>query len=335
MGSFFTDAAVVDHVIEVDKSKSGGWANALRAASRQSFDLVICPHESFRTALFVSRIKAVRKIGYARFFNRFIFNDRIRRDLELPEALRQLALLAPLDAKYSEINAQFKKSQAASGGQGTGGALTELPLGTDMKVPRLMQIRNARHVGRAAEATSTLTAQVASMIEPFFDAPEPIVVLAPGSAWQTKMWTKEGFIETGRALATLRGALIVIMGSKEESQLCQEISAALPNSVSLAGRTSLYQSAQLLAVADLLVCNDSGAMHLGACAGVPIVSVFGPTVLEFGYRPWSTRAAVVQANLTCRPCGRHGSQECPLGTHDCMKKVTSTEILCAAERLKV
>lgn len=335
IGSFFAEAMLVDEVIEVDKSAAssvkGSWSDTRKRVADRIFDLVICPHESFRSALFVARIRARQKIGYARFFNRFIFDDRVKRPLELPEALRQLALLTPIDAAYSQLLQNFESMQHDVGGQGSHGALTDVPLGTDMKVPALMQIRNARHVGRAAEATSNAAVEVSSIIEPFFDAKEAIVVLAPGSVWLTKMWTKEGFIETGRALAKSRDALVVVMGSKAESALCQEISSAIQNSVSLAGRTSLYESAQLLAVADLLVCNDSGAMHLGACAGVPIVSVFGPTVLEFGYRPWSAKAAVVQTELPCRPCGRHGAQECPLGTHACMKEVTALNILSAAE----
>jgi heptosyltransferase-2 len=334
VGSFFSDASLVDQIIEVDKSKSGSWLQAREAIADRVFDVVICPHESFRTALFVSRINAVRKIGYKRFFNRFIFDDRVCRRLDLPEALRQLALLIPIDSNYSDLILNFENAQAGAGGQGPEGALTQLPLGTDMKVPALMQIRNMRHVGRAAEATSSLSAQVTPVIEPFLGAPESIIVLAPGSVWRTKMWTKEGFIETGRALGASRNALVVLMGAKDESTLCQEISAAIPNSISMAGRTSLYESAQLLAVADLLICNDSGAMHLGACAGIPIVSVFGPTVLELGYRPWSSKAVVVQTDLVCRPCGRHGAQVCPLGTHDCMKKVTSGEVIRAADHLK-
>jgi heptosyltransferase-2 len=194
-----------------------------------------------------------------------------------------------------------------------------------------MQIRNARHVGQAAAATSSEVVSVAPVIEPFFDADERVVVLAPGSVWRTKMWTKEGFIELGRTLS--RDALVVVMGSRDESELCAEIARAIPNATSLAGRTSLWESAQLLAVADLLVCNDSGAMHLGAAAGVPIVSIFGPTVLELGYRPWASNAAVVQTDLACRPCGKHGAEKCPLGHHDCMKKVVAADVLKAASNV--
>ena len=279
-------------------------------------------------------MRASRKIGYKRFFNYFVFDDCVSRPLDLPEPLRQLQLLTPLDHRVTEVHDAFRRLQTAPGGQSSPESLVEVPMGCDMKVRALMAIRNAKHVGaHAANATSASACemQVASVVEPFFDLRERLVVLAPGSIWETKKWTKEGFIETGRALSA--GAVVVVIGSREENVLCAEISRAIPNATSLAGRTSLWESAQLLACADLLVCNDSGAMHLGAAAGTPIVSVFGPTVLEFGYRPWASRAEVVQTELPCRPCGRHGSHACPIGTHDCMKKISTAQVLAAASRL--
>lgn len=325
VGSFFLDASLVDGVIEVDKSSSSSWRDA-RSRLAASYDLVICPHESFRTARFVAGVRASRKIGYARWFNRFIFTDRVSRPMDVPEALRQLALLVPLQSSWGTVLQDFRSAQAFAGGQDAHGGLVDVPFGTDMKVPSLMDVRNARHVGREAALATGQPARVASVIEPFFDSRERIAVLAPGSVWTTKKWTIDGFIEVARRLMA-DGFLVVVTGSRDEAELCAAIVAAVSGVASLAGRTSLYESAQLLACADVIVCNDSGAMHLAACAGTPIVTVFGPTVLSFGYRPWSSRAEVVQTKLACRPCGKHGSSVCPIGTHDCMKKIHSRDVL--------
>ncbi len=324
VGRFFLESGLVDETIEINKSHRSSWREARARLANREFALLVCPHQSFRTAIFVSQIHASLKIGYSRFFNFFAFDQRVRRPLEVPEALRQLALLGPVDETWSTKIKDFAKTQAAHGGQGENGQLTELPFGTDMKVPALMEIRNQKKIGGDV--------QVASVVEPFADSRDAIIVLAPGSVWRTKMWTKDGFIETGRELSRKRGAMTVVMGSKDEHSLCEEIALAIPNAVSLAGRTSLYESAQLLAIADLLICNDSGAMHLGAAAGVPIVSIFGPTVLEFGYRPWSNTSSVVQRSLGCRPCGSHGPQKCPLGHHNCMKLIKAADVLAAVPK---
>src|SRR5947208_2036125 len=98
----------------------------------------------------------------------------------------------------------------------------------------------------------------------------------------------------------------------------------------LAGRTDL---ATLVAVVDrlaLLVANDSAPMHIACARGVPVVGVFCATTPALGYGPWGPRAAVVEADLACRPCGRHGGRSCPRGTEDCMRLVRPGAVLAAA-----
>ena len=98
----------------------------------------------------------------------------------------------------------------------------------------------------------------------------------------------------------------------------------------LAGRTDL---ATLVAVVDrmaLLVANDSAPMHIACARGVPVVGVFCATTPALGYGPWGPRAAVVEADLACRPCARHGGRRCPRGTEDCMRLVAPAAVLAAA-----
>ena len=118
------------------------------------------------------------------------------------------------------------------------------------------------------------------------------------------------------------------MGGPGEEELATRISKLIPGSLNLAGKTSPLESLQVLAQADVVVTNDSAGQHMAALVGAPTVSVFGPTVLEFGYRPWNSKAKIVERKgLACRPCGKHGHHKCPIGTHECMKKITATEVI--------
>jgi heptosyltransferase-2 len=71
-------------------------------------------------------------------------------------------------------------------------------------------------------------------------------------------------------------------------------------------------------------------MHVACARGVPVVAVFCATTPALGYGPYGARARVVQADLACRPCGRHGGRRCPRGTEDCMRLVDPARVLAAA-----
>ena len=77
--------------------------------------------------------------------------------------------------------------------------------------------------------------------------------------------------------------------------------------------------AELIGRARLLVTNDSAPQHLASAMGTPTLTIFGPTVPEFGFGPLAPGSASLGvADLACRPCDSHGPQRCPLGHWRCM-----------------
>jgi heptosyltransferase-2 len=143
-------------------------------------------------------------------------------------------------------------------------------------------------------------------------------VIAPGSVWATKRWPYYA------ELASRLDGLTVIVGGREDVALAQAIVAASGGkAVSAAGALSLRQSAALIQRANCLVTNDSAPLHLGTAVGTPIVALFGPTVPEFGFGPRRPGDVVLgHAELSCRPCSRHGPPTCPLGHHRCLKELS-------------
>lgn len=161
-----------------------------------------------------------------------------------------------------------------------------------------------------------------------------VALVAPGSVWPTKHWHRQGFIDVLKKLDT-EGYLIQLIGTKDEIEVCQYISRHVPGAYNLAGRTTIAETIQLMSNATLLICNDSGAMHMAAAAGLPTVSIFGPTTLALGYRPWNDNAVVVQKSMSCRPCSAHGTKHCPLKTHACMQQISAGDVLGAIRELGV
>jgi heptosyltransferase-2 len=84
----------------------------------------------------------------------------------------------------------------------------------------------------------------------------------------------------------------------------------------------------------VLVSNDSAPMHLAVAVGTPVVAIFGATVPEFGFGPAGPRDRVVETlGLSCRPCAIHGGATCPIGTFDCMVRISPERVAAEVARL--
>ena len=108
--------------------------------------------------------------------------------------------------------------------------------------------------------------------------PGPLVGVIPGAArGDSKRWPH--FAEASRRLAEGHPERrFVVLGTAAESGLCHEVAEAVGElAVDVSGRTTMPQFAALLGAASVVLCNDSGGMHLAAALGTPLVAVFGLT----------------------------------------------------------
>lgn len=157
-----------------------------------------------------------------------------------------------------------------------------------------------------------------------------VVVTAPGSKWFTKQWPVEYFNEVIDTLSKNENIKIVAVGGKDE----MNIPLHNENIVDLRGKTSLPELASVLKRADVVVTNDSSPIHIASAFKKPrIIALFGPTVKEFGFFPWSRNSEVLEIkNLSCKPCGIHGGKSCPQKHFKCMKDLKPQMVLDAIHR---
>ena len=162
--------------------------------------------------------------------------------------------------------------------------------------------------------------------------------IAPGAAYGgAKRWPPERFAAVAAELARAHGLVPVLVGSEADRAATSAIEAELgkirhpgpvPAAINLAGRTDVPQLAGVLALCAAFVSNDSGAMHLAAAVGTPVLALFGPTD-ERVTAPVAARARVLTAEAWCRPCLL---RECPLD-HRCMNGIDAGTVARAAGEL--
>ncbi|SBT05108.1 ADP-heptose--LPS heptosyltransferase 2 [Candidatus Accumulibacter aalborgensis] len=174
--------------------------------------------------------------------------------------------------------------------------------------------------------TSSSRQRAATLAALGVDLPSRLAVFCPGAEYgPAKRWPARHFATLANALAE-RNYAVWLLGSAKDRAIGDEIvalasPAALP--LNLCGATSLPQAIDLLAAASLVVCNDSGLMHVAAALDRPLVAVYGSSSPGFT-PPLSERAKIISLELDCSPCFK---RECPLGHLDCLNKLDPQRVL--------
>ncbi|MGL6074243.1 MAG: lipopolysaccharide heptosyltransferase II [Fimbriiglobus sp.] len=160
-----------------------------------------------------------------------------------------------------------------------------------------------------------------------------LIGLNPGGAFgASKHWPTEYFAQVARHFASEQSTAVVVLCGPSEREEAAKISdvAGLPNVVSLKDMPlSLGLTKALVRRLSLLLTTDSGPRHFAAAFDVPVVTLFGPTHIEWT-ETYFDKAIHLQKKLPCGPCQQ---RVCPEGHHRCMKELLPTEAIDVSLRL--
>lgn len=157
-----------------------------------------------------------------------------------------------------------------------------------------------------------------------------ILALCPGAEFgPSKQWPVEYYIELADHYLA-KNWQVWLMGSKKDLPICDQINLSNDNKCQLlAGETTLPQAIDVLSLADLVVSNDSGLMHIGAALQIPLVAVYGSTDPSHT-PPLSKNHSIARLDLECSPCFE---RTCPLDHHDCMRLLQTDNVIQLAESI--
>jgi len=159
--------------------------------------------------------------------------------------------------------------------------------------------------------------------------PKNLLAICPGAEYgEAKRWPAEYFATIIKTLAPTHE--IWLFGSNNDKIVIdkiQELSGDL--GINLSGKTSLDEAVDLLSLANAVITNDSGLMHIAAALDKPLIAIYGSTSPQFT-PPLTNQARILSLNLACSPCFQ---RTCPLKHLRCLKEISPPMVLAELEKL--
>jgi len=297
VADIYRGQGVADELIAYDAAgEHAGWRGRERLAAELrggKYDVALLLQNAFDAAWLAWRAKIPRRIGYARDGRSFLLTDAVRvpRTGEIPahEKFYYLELLRRVGWIEALPDEKYIRLEVSAGQQ----------TAAEQKL---------QAAGSKAEAAR-------------------IAVGAGASYGSAKCWPPERFAEALNQLQEKAEADVILFGTAGETGVTEAIAAKLRKApISLAGQTTIAELPALLSRCQMFLGNDSGAMHVAAAVGLPVVAVFGPTD-PLGTAPVTPRCAIVQEKPYCSPCFL---RRCPTD-HRCMTGVSAGAVVRALE----
>jgi len=158
---------------------------------------------------------------------------------------------------------------------------------------------------------------------------QPYLAVLPGAAYgSAKRWDPTSFATVIRGLQKSHSLQPILMGGPGDIEACKAVAQSLGSLITdLSGKTTTLELTHWLAHARLILCHDSGPMHLASFLRKPAVAIFGSTEPAWT-GPLGSTVSIAQHKVSCNPCFL---KTCLLDRR-CMTRLTPEEVLTACEQ---
>ena len=177
------------------------------------------------------------------------------------------------------------------------------------------------------EATASVTEKLekAGLL---FD--RPIVILHPGARVMVKKWPAGKMGAMARWLVDEKQLAVILVGAEADEEELKAIRRAAGYALPAFTGLTLWELAALIKMADMIVCNDSGPMHMAGVLDTPVVALFGPSDPTI-WGPVGQRKTIVSCGpMECQPCDQNS---CGYEGNHCMTRIDLEEVKKSFERL--
>jgi len=285
---------LVDRIISIPRHSNAARARIARDLHRTGYDVVYNLHGGTTATLLARASGARQRVGYAHYQYARLHNHVAPSPQEI----------------WSRPTLHSAEQQLALIGW------TGVPV-SDRPATQLAVTEKAARSVAAKLAAHTIDS-------------EPVALIHPAAAFETKQWPSENFARVIDEVAARGLTPVAIVAPKEKQVLDRVVQQSSARVIGLTD-LSLPEVTALAARAQLFVGNDSGIAHMAAAVSTPCVVVFGSSNVAH-WRPWTTnKNEVVREEMKCQPC--HGYFCAEFQTPQCILRIPVERVVAAIDRL--
>lgn len=130
----------------------------------------------------------------------------------------------------------------------------------------------------------------------------PLVVAAPGASCPARRYPVARFSEAIAHVARRAAVRIAVVGSAREAELADEVAAATPDAVSLAGLLSLPETCALVEHSHLVICQNSAPVHIADALDRAVLVLYSGAEETEQWRPRHAPSVLLNRAVDCAPC---------------------------------
>lgn len=151
------------------------------------------------------------------------------------------------------------------------------------------------------------------------------IAIHPGAFYPSQRWPALRFGEIAKRIIKEYEVKVLLFGDKGEKLLLKTIRDIAGEKTEIFCGLRLRQFIVLLNYCNLLICNNSGPLHIASALKIPTVSIMGPAVTPL-WLPWGKNHIVIRKELPCSPCNKAECED-----HSCMNLITVEEVMDAVK----
>ena len=150
------------------------------------------------------------------------------------------------------------------------------------------------------------------------------VALGIGSKMDSKKWSLENYIFVVESLIKKFDIYPIIFGGEEDRNLGKKATGEWGRGFVAAGELGVRESLAVMSFCEFYLGNDTGTMHLAACAGLKCISLFSARDFPGAWYPYGKGHIQFRKTVPCEGCML---TDCLIEDLKCLTSINKEEVL--------